>query len=129
MSHGVEERRRAERHELGREAEIFERVDGRWGKAFARDVSRVGMFLQTMSEGYRAGQLLTVRFHLPTTDVHVEVRGRVVRVVPPAQHSEGDPAGVAIEFLDVAEWAMDEVVRFIESRGAEMGGGTIVTDD
>ena len=129
MSHGAEERRRAERHELGREAEIFERVGGQWGKAFARDVSRVGMFLQTMSEGYRAGQMLTVRFHLPTTDIHVEVRGRVVRVVPVEQGAESDPAGVAIEFLDVAGWAMDEVVHFIESRGAEMRGGTIVTDD
>lgn len=122
------ERRRAVRRFLGGAAEILERVQGEWTHAIARDVSRLGMFLQTMS-AYQVGQEVMVRFVLPTSCCQIEVRGRVVRVATASDTNDPDRIGVGIEFIEPPDWAMAEVVRFIEERGPEMRGASVVTDE
>jgi Tfp pilus assembly protein PilZ len=122
------ERRRATRKYLGGAAEILENVRGEWSQAIARDVSRLGMFVETVSP-YRVGEEVTVRFVLPTCSCQVEVRGRIVRAVTTGEATETSRIGVGIEFIEPADWALAEVVRFIEERGPDMRGATVVTDD
>jgi hypothetical protein len=122
------ERRRATRKYLGGAAEVLEKVHGEWSHAIARDVSRLGMFVETVSR-YRVGEEVTVRFVLPTCSCQIEVRDRIVRAVGPGDTQGPDRLGVGIEFIDPADWALAEVVRFIDERGPDMRGATVVTDD
>jgi len=126
MKRGAE-RRRAARRPFEGTVELMEEVRGQWGTGMARDISALGMFLQTLSD-YRVGDHVVVRFMLPTTSCQVELKGSVVRVEGPG-HSPAARPGVAIVFADAPDWAADEVRRYVLKGGRRPVGGVVKVED
>lgn len=118
------ERRRWPRRTLGVVVDVLEEVRGKYGRAVGMDIGRGGMRLKTLLD-YREGDRITVDFLLPGAVQRIVVTGRVTRVVTPEEFGP-EAAGVAIEFIDVPDWAMDEVIRFVEGEDACLGVGAVV---
>ncbi|MBM4394853.1 MAG: PilZ domain-containing protein [Deltaproteobacteria bacterium] len=127
MGDGSGERRRWPRRELGVVVDVLEEVRGQHGRAVGMNLSRGGMLLQSLLD-YREGERIDVAFLLPESSHRIRIAGRVLRVVHPETAGD-EQAGVAIEFLDTPEWALAEVVRFVEGPGASLEGAVVLTKE
>jgi Tfp pilus assembly protein PilZ len=108
-------------------AEILEGVRGTWAKALAYDISMSGMFLQTMSD-WHIGDHVLVKFKLPTSASQIELHGTVVRVARPGEAKDSDTIGAGIVFVEAADWAIEEVRRFVETGSGDIQGTVETTD-
>jgi hypothetical protein len=80
---------------------------------YAEDLSESGMFLRSEHAGplREPGQTLELRFDAGNRRI-VEGRARVVRVLEPT--AQGNPGGIAIEFIDldpVSRKLVEAIVR------------------
>jgi len=110
---GDSERRKERRTEFATKVEISRSDEGGWCKAIARDISAGGMFLQTDFECSLQNEM-TVRFLLPGTTSHLEVRGQVARRDVSDSDDVSGMVGVGLKFLDTPPWVLDELRRFVE---------------
>ena len=121
----MNERRSTSRRRFKGEVEILEEVRGHSGTAIARDISVTGMFLMTMAP-YQVNDAVTVRFMLPSSSCHIEIVGQVILVNQPSENVEPTDTGVALQFDDADEWALEEVNRYVE-KAPRIGGMVTAT--
>jgi len=102
-SHGAAprggERRRDPRHEIAHPVRVRCRSWSDFRTLYTRDISRGGMFLRTATP-LLAGTAVQLVLSLPDGR-DIELRGKVVHVVPPGTH--GRPAGMGLRFSDMSE--------------------------
>lgn len=91
-----------------------ERRKGPWQTAETRDLGGGGLLLW-LKEPLEAGSLVEMVIELPSRPVRAV--GQVVRVVEP---EEGQGAGVAVQFVQIAEADRDRIIGFVLRRQAEI---------
>lgn len=110
---GDEDRRRERRSSFAANVEVAKDKGDGWCKAIARDVSAVGMYLQTDFECSLMDEM-TIRFLLPDTTAYMQMKGRVARRDLSEADSVEGMVGVGLEFQDSPGWALEELRRYVE---------------
>lgn len=108
----TEERRSERRRALCHPVEVEQEFAGRRFVALARDIGAAGMFLVT-PEPFILGDFIRVRFGLPGTPSHIVLEAQVVRAEV-GDPEQGRGAGVGVRFLEVPDWVVSEVRRYVE---------------
>jgi len=86
------------------------RVDGRTSQAFSRDLSTQGAFLKT-DRLLPLGTRIALEFSIPGIRERIECEA-IVRCTSSTAHV-GDPGGVGIEFLEMADGDRESLTNFI----------------
>jgi len=121
-----QERRREPRREFAANVEVMK--DHGWIKAVARDISTAGMYLQTDLESSFV-DVMTVRFLLPDSSSHLEVKGRVARRENEGAGQDSKLIGVGLEFVETTEWVLAELRSFVEGSLRSDGCGVAPIED
>jgi hypothetical protein len=122
LSPGEEERRRHPRAPVDLLVGVkFDSVQ-HFLAVYAEDLSESGMFLRSEHAGplREPGQTLELRFDAGNRRI-VEGRARVVRVLEP--RAEGEPGGIAIEFVDLDPVSRKLVEAVVRIKLAAVQGG------
>jgi Tfp pilus assembly protein PilZ len=98
--------------------------EGRPEDAFLIDIGLHGAFLER-SAPLPVGDECEVTFRLPDNDIPVTARCRVAWWHPPGRAlvSKNLPAGLGLEFLEVADGSHERIRRFIAEYLGRNGGG------
>jgi len=102
------ERRRSPRKALGCEVTLRNALSGMEFQGFAKDVSTVGIYVETDGD-FVKGDFVNLVFRLPEGTTYVEASGMVVRK---EEIGEGK-YGLGVEFVEMEEWVLSQIWHFV----------------
>ena len=70
-------------------------------KDFIQDLSKGGVFIETRA-CFAVGEVLSLTFNMPNTQIHFKVTGEIVRV---------DPAGIGVRFTNKLSTYQEDIIK------------------